>query len=235
MSDFTIRDYRPSDRAAVRHICCATGFMGEPITPYYRDHESFADMFTAYYTDREPQHMLVVEHGGEVVGYVCAALDSRKVPDPAVYALKHVLTRGVCFRPGSAAVFWRGIADAVVSVFGRKRPKVDLDRYPSHTHNNMLPVARGGGGKLTIECFFTLYDRLKQAGSPGLHGDLYASNQRMLHFAEKKLGYAQLGEPYPVPGMRGIQGDRLDGVVMVRDLRDWQVGAWREQLAARNR
>jgi hypothetical protein len=233
MSQFTIRDYRATDRAAVRHICCQTGYMGDPIAPLYRDAESFADMFTAYYTDEEPEHMLVVEHEGQVVGYVCAALDSRKVPDPARYAMKHVLTRGVCFRPGTAAFYWRGLGDVIGNLGRHGRPKVDLDRYPSHTHNNMLPVARGGGGKLTLECFFTLYDRLRERGSPGLFGDVYASNSVMLGFAQKKLKYEKVGEPYVVPGVRGRAGERLYGQVVVRDLTRWEIGAWRSELAAR--
>jgi len=35
---FTIRSYRPTDRGAVRRLCCQTGFLGEPIDPVYQDH-----------------------------------------------------------------------------------------------------------------------------------------------------------------------------------------------------
>ena len=43
---FTIREYRPSDREAVRRLCCDTGFLGEPIDPVYEDRELFADFLT---------------------------------------------------------------------------------------------------------------------------------------------------------------------------------------------
>ena len=54
MAEIVIRSYRPEDRAAVRTICFDTGMMGESIASQYADRESFADMFTAHFTDREP-------------------------------------------------------------------------------------------------------------------------------------------------------------------------------------
>lgn len=49
-----VRPYLPSDRQAVRSICCETGFMGNPIDPVFTDRDAFADFFTRYYTDYEP-------------------------------------------------------------------------------------------------------------------------------------------------------------------------------------
>ena len=72
---FIIRSYRPSDRAAVRRLCCQTGFLGEPIDPVYEDHELFADFLTTYYTDKEPESSFVLEVDGEIRGYL---LGSRK-------------------------------------------------------------------------------------------------------------------------------------------------------------
>jgi hypothetical protein len=72
---FTIRSYRPSDRAAVRRLCCQTGFLGEPIDPVYEDNQLFADFLTTYYTDKEPESSFVLEAGGEIRGYL---LGSRK-------------------------------------------------------------------------------------------------------------------------------------------------------------
>ncbi len=67
---FTIRSYRPSDREAVRRLCCQTGFLGEAIDPIYEDRELFADFLTTYYTDHEPESSFVLEEDGELVGYL---------------------------------------------------------------------------------------------------------------------------------------------------------------------
>src|SRR4051812_40975323 len=68
--DFAIRSYRPSDRGAVRRLCCQTGFLGEPIDPVFQDHELFADFLTSYYTDKEPESSFVLEIDGEIRGFL---------------------------------------------------------------------------------------------------------------------------------------------------------------------
>ena len=67
---FTIRSYRPSDREAVRKLCCETGFLGEPIDPVYEDRELFADFLTTYYTDHEPESCFLLEIDGTIRGYL---------------------------------------------------------------------------------------------------------------------------------------------------------------------
>src|SRR5438045_8421861 len=67
---FTIRSYRPTDRGAVRRLCCQTGFLGPPIDAVYEDHELFADFLTTYYTDKEPESSFVLEVDGEIRGYL---------------------------------------------------------------------------------------------------------------------------------------------------------------------
>ena len=64
---YTIRGFRATDRAAVRRLCCQTGFLGAPIDPVYEDHELFADFLTTYYTDHEPESSFVIEMDGEIV------------------------------------------------------------------------------------------------------------------------------------------------------------------------
>jgi hypothetical protein len=53
----------------VRAIECATGFMGESAAWYWRDARSFADIWTAYYTDVEPESTFVAEQADAIVGY----------------------------------------------------------------------------------------------------------------------------------------------------------------------
>jgi hypothetical protein len=80
---YSIRSYRPSDREAVRRLCCQTGFLGEPIDPVYEDRQLFADFLTTYYTDKEPESSFVVEANGEICGYL---LGSRKPLRNQLYA-----------------------------------------------------------------------------------------------------------------------------------------------------
>jgi GNAT superfamily N-acetyltransferase len=219
MQEIVVRPYRAEDRAAVRHICYATGQLGDTAKHSYADFESYADLFSAYYTDLEPEHAWVAEQGGKVVGYLLGCLDTRRARGPEYYALKHILTRGVCFRPGTAAFYWRGVWDTLVDAFRAHRTRMDLDRYPSHVHINLMPAARHHGVAETL--FRQALLQLKQAGSPGVHGIISAENARMLAFSEKKLGFSRVGKPYLIPCGRSKDGRRVRVQVVQRDLTNY--------------
>jgi GNAT superfamily N-acetyltransferase len=223
----TVRAYRPEDRTAVRRVCFETGSMGDPIAWQYADEHSFADMLTAYYTDAEPDGAWVAELDGRVVGYMLSCLDSRKAWNPGLLALRHGLRRHLWLRPGTASFYWRGALDlARGALCGASRPWFDLERYPSHTHNNLVPEGRGAG--VAKELFFRAFDRAKLAGSPGMHGVVWSENRAMLRFAQA-LGYRPEGEPRPSPGLRYPDGRRVCGQLMLRDLNAWEPGAWQER------
>ena len=57
------------DKAAIRKICCDTGYVGHDIRPYIDDEELFADFWILYYTDFEPQSTFVARVGDRTVGY----------------------------------------------------------------------------------------------------------------------------------------------------------------------
>jgi hypothetical protein len=227
MGDVTIREYTPADRPAIRRICFNTGLMGNSIAPQYADQESFADMFTAYYTDHEPQNVFVAVKEGAVVGYAMAALDTRKAYGPFRYLLRHALLRGVCLRPGTAGFYVRSTLDSIADLFAKhKKPKIDLDRYPSHNHINMLPEVRGGG--VAIDLFFTMTDRLREQGSVGMHAGTLANNKVVAEWIIRKVGGTMLGEPYPIPGLRGPAGERMQVQSFVLDMRNYLPGAWKK-------
>jgi len=70
LKEFQVRQYRDSDRAAVRALCCDTGFLGAPIDPVFQDRELFADFLTDYYLKHEPDSAFVVSADGVVRGYL---------------------------------------------------------------------------------------------------------------------------------------------------------------------
>jgi hypothetical protein len=227
MTEPFIRHYQSQDRDAVRRICYETGMMGASIAPQYGDFESWADCLTAYYTDAEPEHAQVVVSDGEVVGYLLSTSNARRVWNPTGIAIKHCLTRGVCFRPGTSGFYFRSLADFARDVRAPSRPKVDLDRFPGHTHSNLTAKARRGGKG--TELFFRLYDQLKAEGVPGMHAEVMLENERTLKWAEKVLGYRRHGEPYPLPGLRMADGSRVHIQMILLDLETWVSGAWKER------
>jgi hypothetical protein len=136
---FIIRSYRPSDRGAVRQLCCETGFLGEPIDPVYSDREMFADFLTAYYTDWEPESSFVIESDGQICGYL---LGSRKPLLNQLYAFWQnvslffkVLFRYPRYNDRSRRFIRWTVTNGWREVPARPR------RTP-HFHINLLPEAR---------------------------------------------------------------------------------------------
>ncbi|HEX8280378.1 MAG TPA: hypothetical protein VF551_03295, partial [Chthoniobacterales bacterium] len=135
----SIRPYRPSDREAVRRLCCQTGFLGEPVDPVYEDRELFADFLTTYYTDHEPESSFVLEVDGELRGYL---LGSRKPLLNQLYSFYQNLCLSI-----RALLRYRRYNDRsrrfirwIVMNGWREVPAAP--RRTPHFHINLLPDAR---------------------------------------------------------------------------------------------
>jgi hypothetical protein len=136
---FVIRSYRATDRAAVRRLCCQTGFLGEPIDPVYEDHELFADFLTTYYTDHEPESSFVLERDGELYGYL---LGSRRPLFNQLYSFQQNLVLGfrAMLRYHRYTDHSRAFVRWVLSHGWREVPAAP--RRTPHFHINLLPEAR---------------------------------------------------------------------------------------------
>jgi GNAT superfamily N-acetyltransferase len=215
----TIRPYRADDRDRVRHICFATGLMGDPVAGQWRDEASFADMFSSYYTDVEPGSASVVEIDGIVSGYLLGCVDGQRAFDPARVALRHIVRRGIAVRPGTAGIVWRTAFDGVGDLARRRVRRDDLDfrdqRWPAHLHIDLLPEARGSGaGRLLIAGWL---ERLRSGHVPGCHLTTFAENTAAIAFFTS-IGFRPHGDAVLAPGLRTHHGERLHTQVFVIDL-----------------
>ena len=136
---FTIRGYRPSDRSAVRDLCCRTGFLGNKIDPIYQDRELFADFLTTWYTDHEPESSFVLEVNGELCGYL---LGSRKPLLNQLYSFQQnvVLFLRALFRYPRYNDRSRRFIRWMIMNGWREVPAAP--RRTPHFHINLLPEAR---------------------------------------------------------------------------------------------
>jgi ribosomal protein S18 acetylase RimI-like enzyme len=212
MSVVGVRSFRPADRAAVRDISYRTGFMGESAESFWRHKESWADLWTSYYTDQEPESLHVATMDDAVVGYLAGCRDTAAMRPSTEELTKTVIRRyWLLFRPGTAGFLYRGLLD---SLRDRERSTGDFidPRWPAHLHIDLLPAARGTGlGAALMERWLR---RLREAASPGCHLLTLVENTRALKFFEKS-GFRNHGNPTLVGGMRGKRGERLHQRVMV--------------------
>jgi uncharacterized protein (DUF952 family)/GNAT superfamily N-acetyltransferase len=214
MGELEIRPYRPGDRARVRRICFETGYMGEPVDWLWNDAESFADLFSGYYTDREPESALVIDRGGDAVGYLLGCVDSRRTRGVEEAVIRRLIRRGGLLRPGVALFLWRALFD-VLRDRGARRDFPDAARWPAHLHIDLLPEARGQGlGRQLVE---TWCARLCERGIPGLHLGTFAENRPAIAFFEA-CGFERCGDPMRAPGFRTREGGRMHSQWLVRSL-----------------
>jgi ribosomal protein S18 acetylase RimI-like enzyme len=212
-----IRPYEPADRASVRRICHATGYMGEPVDWLWKDEESFADLFTSYYTDAEPESALVVERDGEAAGYLLGCVDTRRASNPAGIFARHFIRRAIAFRPGTAGVVWRSLADVVLDTLRRRpTPTTTSDaRWPAHLHIDLLPSIRGVGvGHALMRRWL---EQLRRDGVPGCHLETLGENKAAIAFFES-CGFHRRGDAALVPGFRSPAGARHTVQLMVQTL-----------------
>lgn len=181
-----VRPFVASDRAAVRHICCETGFMGKPVDPLYSDRAAFADFFTGYYTDFEPQSCLVAESNeGEVVGYIIAATDFRRFPLRQAWVvlrnIPSVFWKMVCGRYGKSDFTFLGW---LLRKAGRETP--DAPKHAAHFHINILPDWRGAAGRHLMVAFLKTVPRW---GIGLLYGQMQIYDTRRSERLFKRFGF----------------------------------------------
>jgi len=170
--DFKIRKYEPRDRDKVRWICCETGFMGDPVEIYFIGRELFADMWTRYWTDYEPEGAFVAEVDRQVVGYVFGALDTDRQEKIFEREILPQILRGFALK-GAWLHFknWQYLRRVARSrrrgEFNDPMRQVKAD-YPAHLHTNIAPPEyRGKGiGKALMNVYLNY---LRERGIKGVH------------------------------------------------------------------
>jgi hypothetical protein len=168
-----IRPYTPADREAVREISRKTAYRNRGSSTVFEDGELFADYWTRYYTDFEPESCLILEEDGRVIGYLLGTVDARR--HQSVMARKivpGVLARAfwrlATFRyrqPSTRRMLWW-----LVSRGWQEEPHIPHDKYPAHYHCNILREGYGKGYYSAMALKFL--DRLDELGVGGLHGQV---------------------------------------------------------------
>jgi ribosomal protein S18 acetylase RimI-like enzyme len=207
-----IRVYEPADRSAVRRISYQTGFMGASADAFWRHQESWADVWTSYYTDHQPESLHVATIDGVVVGYLAGCRNTTAMhPNTDELIANAIRKHRLIIRRGTAGFLYRAMLD---SLRDRQRASGDFidPRWPAHLHIDLLPAARGIGlGAKLMDRWLGL---LTESGSPGCHLGTLVENARAHAFFEK-VGFRNHGDPSLVPGMRGEGGERLHQQIMV--------------------
>ena len=172
-SRFIIRPLARSDREAVRMLCCATGFLGNPIDPVFEDRELFADYLTAYYTDWEPESAFVLEVDGEVRGYLLGSRRPLRQQWHGFYQNLSIFFRGLFhYRKYNEAS--RKFVRWILLQGWKEVPAAP--RRTAHFHINLLADARKVATTRALIDAYLAY--LKEHGEKRVYGQMVTFESR---------------------------------------------------------
>lgn len=214
----TIREYRPSDRQAVRAICIAAGIRGRSASEFLNHTDIWADLWTGYYLLREPSNCVVACQGNDFVGYLVSTADSESCE-------RYVTTRLLPAAAGRAIFcgHWLWPRDRIFFIRTlramRRRelsiPPWVIRDYPGHFHFNLLAECRGLGlgGQL-----YRLYEqRMRDLGLPGLHAQVLASNDIVVQFHLRR-GYRPAHRTVSTALSGVLEPGKVELVTLVKEL-----------------
>jgi len=210
-----VRHFKPTDREAVRRICCETGFLGNPVDPLFEDRELFADYLTRYYTDCEPDSAMIYEESGVVKGYI---IGSRLQKKQARFDMWHnvwLALRGgwryfTRYNEASKKFIRWVITDA------RKQVPFTPPGL-AHFHVNLLPESRGLAVVRVVIDQYLRY--LVSVGETGVFGQMvvYEKRRGELFFARYGFRVVDVKE---VTKYRDLTDQKVYLFTVVKDLRN---------------
>ena len=166
-----IRPYAPRDRQAVRDICCQTAYRNRGAKAVCGDEDLFADYWTLYYTDYEPESAWVAEENGRVVAYLLGCVETRR--------FRRIANRRIMPRILAKAL-WRGALGRyknkpfrrlfrwIALKSWREAADVPIEQYPAHYHCNVVRPEHSKNYYTRLA--LTFMDCLEARGCTALHG-----------------------------------------------------------------
>jgi hypothetical protein len=198
--------FASNERQLVRTLCADVAYEGRPLEEWIPiDRELFADFFTAYYTDLEPNSSFVAWADGSFAGYVLTALDTkthvrawrRHILLPALY---RVMT-------GRYKIPFSTIPQLVrlgVAYARCRSLHIPMDEYPGHLHINISHQYRRFPDVARM-LLHRAVRNFRDHGVSGMHGIVMTSRMRMVKKYER-AGFkilARCPAPRPSPRSQG--------------------------------
>jgi len=189
VGELVIRQVGAADAAAIYDICLRTADAGADASTLHRDPSLPGHVWAGAYPVLEPDHAFVLVAGDpsmRVVGYVLGA------PDTAVFEQRLERDWWPPLRERYPRDGAGTAADQAMIRLIHEPPRADpaiLERFPSHLHVDLLPVAQGrGDGRRMIDAVLT---SLAGAGSTGVHVGVDIRNVRAIGFYDA-VGFTEL-------------------------------------------
>jgi len=209
-----IRRYEPRDRAAVRFLCCETGFLGKPIDPVFEDRDLFADYLTEYYTDIEPESSFVLEVNGNVKGYLLGSRRPLRQQWFSIFQNLRLFLTGMKRYPRYNRAT-RDFIGWILRNSGREVPAVP--RRTAHFHFNVLPEAQSMAG--THVMMNAYLDYLRSCGEKAVFGQFVTFESRRGAKLIERFGF-RVVENREITKYRGKHPEPVYLTTVIKQLSD---------------
>jgi len=187
LPDIHVRHYESRDREAVRWLCCQTGFLGKPIDPVFEDRELFADYLTTYYTDVEPESSFVLEHEGQVKGYLLGSRRPLRHQWHSFFSNLRLFAIGMWRYPR----YSKATKEFIGWILRNSWKEVPAaPRKIAHFHFNVLPEAQSFAG--TGKMMNAYFDYLREKGEKAVFGQMVTFESRRGAKVLERFGFRVL-------------------------------------------
>ena len=188
-SGVLLRAAKVADLPDLLRVCLETGDSGKDATHLHKLPELVGDIYVAPYVLHEPDFAFALSADDQIVGYLLGVLDTHNFESllaEKYWPLAKVKYQQINFEitPADQEL----LNELEKQGFSEESL---ISKYPSHLHIDIIESHQGAGyGKSMITFLLT---ELKNAGSPGVHLHMSASNDRARAFY-KKFGFAEIFE-----------------------------------------
>ena len=183
-SRVSIRNFNSNDTCRVREVACNTAFQGALPKRTQVDKNLLADLLTLYYTQFEPESIIVADLNGTVVGYIMGSIKPRRFRGKTIQLfLSTILAKLIC---GRYKKIFQTFPLLLLVIFGlmkgERDPKTE-DEYPAHLHINIEREYQKSG--LGSQLMSAWHQYLNKKHIRGIYLSTISTNKKAIAFFEK--------------------------------------------------
>ncbi|MCP4379052.1 MAG: GNAT family N-acetyltransferase [bacterium] len=218
-AEYFIRPLRRSDRRAMRDICVATAWMGDPGAGHVPDGWIWAEFWTRYFTDREPQNSFALCDSGKecVAGYLMGTSDARRFDRYIPFLIPGIILRTIRKRLISRCQTRAGILAMLKSIVSGQMdiPPALVRQYPATMHIDMLPEARGQ--RYGVKLYELFVNKMLSLGVAGIHAQTLSVNKPITRFCQT-AGFTLVASK-PIEAFSHVEPDPIEILTWTKSLR----------------
>ena len=178
-----------ADLPGLLKVCLETGDSGKDASQLHKLPDLLGEIYVSPYVIYQPDFAYALMDQDKTVGYLLAALDTKSFENKLINDYWPGLKSKYRLIPDSIT---KNDQDLLSELQKQGLSSTDLtSKYPSHLHIDIIGEYQGNGYGKTMITY--LLDRLKEAGSIGVHLHMAVSNDRARYFY-RSFGFVEISE-----------------------------------------